>query len=397
MRNKKLKKRLSTASLVSVSIEEEEEPCEAHSVLNCVYCNLEATTKTAYNYNKMLKRSISYNAIAGSKALKTKASLDSLHHPLTRSYSQTSICSASTSKTIMPISDDSFNEFLKSLFKKDDYNEMREKWDCFPPEVKKVFIAKTIVKRKPEFLDPQFDVQHKWLQKNSPSVNEAFQYMASPSMSSPISTPTNNCFMHYKEKMGPRYKDIFPGADGAKISKAVALSYNELPGSVKDEMKLAAKQNYTDEIKRRFSSVSEFASIYSNPLGPDFDGVISEKINLDDLAEMISKKVQMKLESEEQKTTPVKIDQTVVPAGEMQQLKAHKNPVVVTKNTGFGKLFKAFNKIKAHKRKKKPAALDLYRTPSKNNDSDSVNKLKNRFFHNDKNLIKRNPHEARKN
>ncbi|KAL6949948.1 hypothetical protein ACO0QE_000617 [Hanseniaspora vineae] len=324
----------------------------------------------------MLKRSISYNAIAGSKALKNKASVESLHQPLTRSYSQTSICSASTSKTITPISDDSFNEFLKSLFKKDDYNEMREKWD--------------------KFLDPQYAAKDKWLQKNSPSVNEAFQYVASPSMSSPISTPTNNCFMHYKEKMGPRYKDIFPSADGVKISKAVALSYKELPESVREELKLSAKQKYFDEIKRRFSSVSEFANIYTDPFEPDFNGVINEKINLDELAEMISKKVQMKLETEDQKTPPIKIEQTAVSAGEMKQLKSNKKPVVVTKPTGFGKLFKAFNKIKAHKRKKKPAALDLYRTPSKNNDDRSLNQIKDPFYYDDANLNKTKNNEARK-
>lgn len=116
-----------------ISIREEAEPCELHDRINCELC----AKATKIKMDQVLKRSISSNAVNN---IKKRQSLVNLR----RTLSQTSCYSTESTD----LNDESFNELLFCLSGDNNYDLANTLWDMLPKEINDLFIERLRTRRK---------------------------------------------------------------------------------------------------------------------------------------------------------------------------------------------------------------------------------------------------------
>ncbi|KAG0669046.1 hypothetical protein C6P45_004186 [Maudiozyma exigua] len=123
-----------------ISIEEEAEPCEKHDKIGCKECTRAQQSKM----DQVLKRSISSNAVNN---IKHRRSIANLH----RTLSQTSVYSTGSTTDNTP----EYDDFINLLSGDNYYNRADYLWDSLPSETKNIFMKQLIDKRHLERVHDQ--------------------------------------------------------------------------------------------------------------------------------------------------------------------------------------------------------------------------------------------------
>lgn len=363
--------RIGRLVVTDISITEEAEPCELHEEISCTKCQ---NCSTKNKMSQILKRSISHNAVNN---LKRRNSIPGLHKTL----SQTSLYSTGSTKS-QNLNRESFNEFLIFLNGEDYYETEHSLWENLPKETRDIFVARVLAKKQ----------SYRKKELNYNDIRHLFE--GEP-------TPPKGSFMHYRNKLGPHFRQSAPGLQEQTISKIIGQLYNyELTESDRDLLKKEAHEVYQNATNERLEYAREYIS--RAPRMVDKDPHLEEikawrdkqdiDAKLKELNALVGR-IEQYLPSPVTATTDDAEHTTligstpssskfsssynptvnVVSNGGSHSGNGKKPPTIMkskmkktdTKET-FAAMIASKSKklVQRFKRKKRPAALDLYREPS---------------------------------
>lgn len=338
-----------------ISIAEEIEPCEKHDKIGCKECAKVQQSKM----DQVLKRSISSNAVNN---IKHRRSIVNLH----RTLSQTSIYS--TGSTIE--NNTEFDDFINLLSGDNYYNRADYLWDTLPTETKNMFMKHLIDKQHLErALDENSqydDVKTIFRSGRGSVVSQILRRRTNSSrnhrdkLSSSQTQDKRNRIIRdianeiydelMKDGIGEQQRRSFHGFDSGDAQPRK---------SIQEEASLEHEKEQIDLKIKELNELIDKLSSFSPLVTPSTDDGKPSSANLP-ITSSAPTKAHTKL-------TPQKITSSSHKLSHRESTSESNN----NKNTSFigclsikSKHF--MNKFR-HKKKKKPAALNLYRSPNENN------------------------------